>query len=339
MMTSAVNRRPGYAMLIVLIGIIGTAFVSLNLGASRLNPLEVIQTLVGLGTAKSNLVLFEFRLPRIVLAILIGAGLAVAGAILQAVSENDLAEPGIIGINAGAGFGVVLYLLVANGSATGTLSMLQAFTMPFAAIVGALLAATCTYVLASRGGLSPIRLILIGVAVNAAFNALLIFIQMRLDDYGITAATVWLSGSIWVSNWTFVWTTLPWLLVLIPLAVYQAKKLDVMRLGELTAVGLGVALQRERKLFLGIAVILTGVCVAVGGGIAFVGLIGPHLARRFVGVAHRKLIPMSMLIGALLVLLADTLGKNLMDAKEIPVGLLIALLGAPYFIYLLMRAR
>ncbi|QGQ94555.1 iron ABC transporter permease [Paenibacillus psychroresistens] len=332
-------KNPKLTMLGLLVLIVSTILLSLNLGSIHLAPLEVVQTLFGGGTAKNELVLFDLRLPRILLALFIGAGLAIAGTLLQAVSENDLAEPGIIGINAGAGFGVVVYLLFSHSSTLETLSLLKILSIPLAAILGGMLAATITYSFASRNGLSPIRLILIGIAVNAGFNAIIIYCEMKLDSYGLTSMVVWLSGSIWVSNWSYVWSTLPWLLVLIPIVLFRAKTLDIMKLGDHTSIGLGVTLQRERKLFLLIAVILTGVCVSIGGGIAFVGLIAPHLARRLVGVNHHKLIPTALLLGALLVLVADTLGKNLMDANEIPVGLLIAVIGAPYFIYLLMKAK
>jgi iron complex transport system permease protein len=211
--------------------------------------------------------------------------------------------------------------------------------MPFAAILGGLLAATCTFLISSRNGLTPIKLILIGVAVNAALQSSIIFFQMKMNDAALTSAIVWLAGSIWVSNWDYVLAVTPWLVILIPFVLYHSKTLDVMHLGEYNSIGLGVSLRYYRKLFILVAVILAGVAVSVGGGIAFVGLIAPHLARKLVGGSHIRVIPAALLIGSILVLIADTIGKNLLENSEIPVGLLIAVIGAPYFIYLLIRTR
>ncbi|MDF2607043.1 MAG: iron transporter permease [Bacillales bacterium] len=316
-----------------------TILVNMNLGSIKLSPYEVIQTIFGFGTDQSRLILFEFRLPRIILAILIGAGLAVSGVILQSISENDLAEPGIIGINAGAGFGVILFIFFKKGNTFDALSFIEAMSIPVAAIIGGLFAAAITFLIASRNGLTPIKLILVGVAVNAALQSVILFVQMRMNDSELTSAIVWLAGSIWVSNWDYVLSVIPWLAILIPFVMYNAKTLDIIQLGENNAIGLGVALQLQRKLFILVAVILAGVAVSVGGGIAFVGLIAPHMARRLVGSSHNILIPVSLLIGSILVLFADTIGKNLLENSEIPVGLLIAIIGAPYFIYLLMRTK
>ncbi len=329
-----------YSVIIILFSLlIISILISLNLGSIKLSPFEVVKTLFGFGTDQSQLILFDFRLPRIILAVLIGGGLAVSGVILQSISENDLAAPGIMGINAGAGFGVVLFIFFQHGNTYEAFSFLETLSIPFAAIAGGLLAASCTFLLASKNGLTPIKLVLIGVAVNAAFQSAIIFLQMRMKDLALTSAIVWLAGSIWVSNWEYVFTTLIWFVLLIPFVIYHGKTLDVIQLGENNAVGLGVPIHFSRKLYIAIAVILSGVSVSVGGGIAFVGLIAPHLARRLVGSNHRRLIPCALLIGSILVLLADTIGKNLIENSEIPVGLLIAIIGAPYFIYLLVKTR
>ncbi|MDQ0338782.1 iron complex transport system permease protein [Caldalkalibacillus uzonensis] len=337
-MVKQANKKPLLVMGILSGLILLSLFISLNTGVSRIAPLDVIKTLAGSGTEKEQLVLLDFRLPRLVIALLIGAGLAVSGAILQGVSQNGLADPGILGINAGAGLAVVLYIFFFQGSAS-SLSLLSIFVMPFFALLGALLAALLIYVLAWKKGMAPVRLILVGIGVNAAFSAALIIFQLRMNPHDFMQAAVWLAGSIWGASWKFVVAVLPWILLLIPLSLYKARYLNVLNLGDQVATGLGAAVEKERGMLLFLAVALAGSCVAVGGGIAFLGLVAPHLARRLVGPKHQVLIPASALMGALLLLTADTIGRYLLAPSELPVGLVVSALGAPYFIYLLMKTN
>ncbi|MFB5662846.1 FecCD family ABC transporter permease [Alteribacillus sp. HJP-4] len=332
------NRRFLSVSFALVIMITIVSLVSLNMGTFQISPLSVLKTLFGSGSENESLVLFEFRLPRIVLALLIGAGLAVSGAILQGVSQNGLADPGILGINAGAGFAVVLFIYYVEGSAIG-LGGFSVFVMPFFAFSGALLAAVLIYVLAWKKGISPIRLILVGIAVNAGFGAALLFFQLRMEPEDFMQATIWLSGSIWGADWLFVSAVLPWILVLLPFAIYKARHLNILNLGDQMAAGLGTAVEKERRLLLIAAAALAGACVSAGGGIAFLGLVAPHLTRRLIGPGHQALLPASALMGALLLLLADTIGRNILAPSEIPVGLIVSVLGAPYFIYLLMKIR
>ncbi|MFZ4453063.1 FecCD family ABC transporter permease [Salibacterium aidingense] len=318
--------------------ILAVFLISLNLGSYPLSPADTLKTLFGRGSDEASLVLFSFRLPRMVLALLVGAGLAVSGAILQGVAQNELAEPGIIGINAGAGLAVVLFIYFFEG-AMGEMGAFSIFAMPFFALSGALLAAFFIYILAWKQGISPVRLILVGIAVNAGFNAMLIVFQLRMEPNDFMQAMVWLSGSIWGANWSFVLSVLPWIALLIPFTLSKAKHLNVLSLGDPIATGLGTRVEKERRVLLVAAVALAGACVAVAGGIAFLGLVAPHLARRLVGPMHHYLIPTSVAIGALLLLSADTIGKNLLAPSEIPVGLVVSALGAPYFIYLLMKTN
>ncbi|SFL88362.1 FecCD family ABC transporter permease [Salibacterium qingdaonense] len=332
------RKRFAYVMMILTVLVILVFLFSMNLGSYPLSPLDTIKTLFGGGTSESSLVLFGFRMPRMVLALLIGAGLAVSGAILQGVSRNELADPGIIGINAGAGLAVVLFIYTFEGS-MGDLGWFSLFAMPFSALAGAFLAAFLIYILAWKQGISPIRLILVGIAVNAGFNALLIVFQLRMEPNNFSQAMIWLSGSIWGANWRLVLSTLPWIAILLPYTIYKSKHLNVLALGDSIATGLGTKVEKERRVLLAAAVALAGACVAVGGGIAFLGLVAPHLARRLVGPMHHFLIPTSAVMGALLLLIADTIGKNLFTPAEIPVGLVVSAIGAPYFIYLLMKTN
>ncbi|WP_034681350.1 FecCD family ABC transporter permease [Caldalkalibacillus mannanilyticus] len=324
------------ALLFVLILL--SFFISLNMGYIRMAPMEVLKTLIGLGTEKDQLVLFQFRLPRMVIALLIGAGLAISGAILQGVSQNGLAEPGILGINAGAGLAVVLFIFFFQGS-TSSLGTWSMFALPFAALVGGGFAAFLIYILAWKKGVTPVRLILVGIGVNAAFAAALIIFQLKMNPRDFMQATIWLSGSIWNSNWKFVLTILPWIMILLPYTMYKARYLNILHLGDYVATGLGAAVEKERRILLMLAVALAGACVAVGGGISFLGLVAPHLARRIVGPKHQVMLPTAALMGALLLLVADTIGRNILSPSEIPVGLVVSALGAPYFIYLLIKTN
>jgi len=310
--------------------------VSMNTGYTPLGPLEVIETLFGAGTPKQELILFEFRLPRIVISMLVGAGLAVAGCILQGISRNALADPGILGINAGAGLMVILFI-----SFYPTKTAAPVFLLPFLALLGAGLTAALIYSLAYRKdeGLSPTRMVLTGIAVAAGISAAMIVLTIRLDPQSYQFVAVWLAGSVWGSNWKFVLALLPWICVLIPYVLYKARVLNVLNLGEQLATGLGTPIERERLGLVAAAVGLAGACVAVGGGIGFVGLIGPHLARRLVGPKHQYLLPASALAGGLLLIVADTIGRSLIQPSEIPAGIVVAVIGAPYFLYLLAKSR
>jgi iron complex transport system permease protein len=332
-----IERKPVLVMLILLALITLVFLTSLNLGYIRIAPFDVLKTLIGIGDENNHLVLFDFRLPRMVIALLIGAGLAVSGAILQGVSQNGLADPGILGINSGAGLAVVLFIFFFQGS-TASLGTLSIFVLPLFALIGGLFAAFLIYTLAWKQGVTPIRLILVGIGVNAAFGAGLIIFQLKMNPNDFMQATIWLSGSIWGANWKFVLSILPWIVILIPLTIYKARFLNILNLGDQIATGLGTAVERERRSLLVLAVALAGSCVAVGGGISFLGLVAPHLARRIVGPKHEWMLPTSALVGALLLLIADTIGRNLLAPSEVPVGIVVSALGAPYFIYLLIKA-
>ncbi|MFE5322747.1 FecCD family ABC transporter permease [Paenibacillus sp. NPDC056579] len=338
---SSVGERRRSVRAVTVLSIFGILLflmllISMNTGFTRLAPIDVIKTLVGSGTAKQELILFEFRLPRIVISVLVGAGLAVSGCILQGISRNPLADPGILGINAGAGLMVVLFI-----SFYPTKAAAPVFLLPFLALAGAGLTAVLIYSLAYRRneGLSPTRMVLTGIAVAAGISAAMIVLTLRLDPQSYQFVQVWLAGSIWGSNWKFVLALLPWIIILIPYVMYKARVLNVLTLGDQTATGLGTPLEKERLGLIAAAVALAGSCVAVGGGIGFVGLIGPHLARGLVGPKHQYLIPASALAGGLLLIVADTIGRVLIQPSEIPAGIVVAVIGAPYFLYLLARAK
>lgn len=319
------------SILVILAGIV----IGINAGYIEIPVQRVIQTILGQGTLQDETTIFSFRMPRIIMAILVGMGIAVSGAILQAISKNPLADPGILGINSGAGLAVVLYTFFMQGILLNQ-QWVSVFLMPLVALLGALLAALIIYVLAwSKGTVTPTRMLLIGIGINAAFGAGIIIFQLKMEPQDFMKTIVWLSGTIWGSTWTFVWAILPWLVILIPIVIYKSRILDIMTLGEQISISLGINLNRERLKLLIIAVLLAGVCVSVGGGITFLGLIAPHIARRLVGANHKRILPLSALIGAILVLFSDTIGRIILAPVELPVGIILSVIGAPYFIYLM----
>ena len=323
-------------VLIFSVVLILSFVVSMNTGYSKLSPLDTLRTLFGGGSNKENLILFGFRLPRIVISMLVGAGLALSGCIIQGVSRNALADPGLLGINAGAGLTVILFVLF-----LGSQSYLSVFTLPFLALLGGGLAAILIYALAYKreGGLAPIRLILTGVAMQAGLSALTTVLVVKLDETQFDFVATWQAGSIWGSNWKFVLALLPWLLLLIPYVLSKSRALDVLSLGDDIAYGLGASVEKERRRLLVSAVALAASCVAVSGSISFVGLIAPHLARRLVGPRHRILLPACALAGAVLVSVSDTVARVIAQPFEIPTGIMVAIIGAPYFLYLLVKNK
>lgn len=315
-----------------------TCLLSMNVGVVAISPAEVFQTLTGHGTEQQALVLFEIRLPSMVLALLVGAAMAISGAILQSITRNELADPGILGINTGAGLAVVIYIAFFQ-TATGGLSAFGAFILPFFAFFGALLTAVLIAALAWKRGFHSIRLLLVGIGINAGLGAILIALQLRLSPQDFTEAMVWLSGDLWATEWQYVWALSPWLALLIPYTLLKAHTLNVLNLGSQVATGLGIRSNRERLILILLAVAMSGLGVAAGGGISFLGLIAPHIARRIVGPRHQAVLPSAALLGSLILLLADTIGKNLLSPTELPAGMVVSMVSAPYFIYLLMKKK
>ncbi|MDV2887062.1 iron ABC transporter permease [Alkalihalophilus pseudofirmus] len=325
------------ALLIIIFLIFGTFILNLSTGIMPLSLSEIIQTFLGNGTANQELVLYQLRLPRMIIALLIGAGLAVSGAILQGLSRNALADPGILGINAGAGLAVVLFIFVFKQA--GTTGVVSPFALPVFAFIGALTVALLIYSLSFKGGVDPGRLLLIGIGFNALCGALLIIIQLKMDPRDFQQATIWLTGSIWGTQWRYVNSLLPWIIVLLPFAFFKAKTMNLLQLSDPVPYALGMNVERERRILLLLAAALAGACVAVGGGISFLGLLAPHLARRLTGPNFYSLLPASALIGMLILLFSDFVGKNLLAPADIPVGIVISVIGAPYLIYMLLTKR
>lgn len=334
-MRSPSRRRPT-AILAILALILATAtMINIDLGSTRVSVGRVATALLGQGEWIDNLIIFQLRLPRLVASLLIGAGVATAGLILQGITRNDLASPDTVGVNAGSGLGM-MFLLVAYPKAASALPWL----VPVGAMVGAIAVTLLVFVLTYRRGLVlPSRLLLVGIAVGFGAHAAMFLLSLRMSFSTYNFVVTWMSGSIAGIDWKSVVLLATFCLVLTPLAVGQARVLNAFALGEDLASSLGVAVERRRFLLLGIATMLTGVCVAVGGHIGFLGLAAPHLARRLVGYRHGMLFPAAALCGAILLVLADGLGRELFAPAEMPAGVLVGIMGGVYFLYLLATTK
>lgn len=307
-------------------------FVFTGLGEIKFSPMEVVDTLFGKGSEESTLVIYTLRLPRIIVALLVGSSLAVAGAILQGIIRNPLASPDIIGITGGASVAAVAFITYLSG----TVSIRW---LPAAAIVGAGLVSIIIYTMAWKRGVTPIRLVLIGIGMASAMSAITTMMLVMSPIYSASRSYTWLTGSVYGSNWENVLTVLPWTVAFLPLAFFFARNINVQELGDEIATSVGSPVQRHRFKLLFISVALAGSAVAVGGGIGFVGLIAPHMARRLVGPSFGGLIPVTALIGGLMVLIADTVARTAFLPLDIPAGVFTSGIGAPFFIYLLYRTR
>jgi ABC-type Fe3+-siderophore transport system permease subunit len=315
---------PVLALLAFLISV-GT----IGLGAVRVPFPHSIEALFGHGTADQIDIIRTYELPRVLLSWLVGGGLAVSGAVIQGVIRNPLAAPDIIGVTKGAGLAAIAAILI--WPSTNTLEL------PAASFVGGFLAILIVYLAAYRGGASPVRLALVGVAVSAVCEALIRLLLIKNLQY-IGAALTWLAGSLAGRGMQEVYEIAVWMGILIPLAFFCARRLDVIGLGDDMAAGLGERVEHLRRLLLLLGVAIAASAVAVGGTILFISLIAPHMARRLVGSRHALVIPASFLLGALLLLIADVIGRGAFAPTEIPAGLVTAVIGAPYFLYLLAKA-
>lgn len=302
-------------------------FLSLTKGASTITVSQIIDILLHPGTDPQSQIIWNIRMPRTIVAALVGINLALSGAILQAVMRNPLADPHIIGISSGAGLtGVVIMILFPS---------LEYLITP-AAFIGAMLAAVCIYILAWKNGIKPVRIILAGVAVSAFLSAgisgLMIFYSDRVHG-----ALMWMIGGLSARSWPHVDIILPYAVIGLVLALAGAAYLNILQLGDEMARGLGVNVEVTRIAMTAVAALLAASAVSVVGLLGFVGLVVPHAARLLIGSDYRYLLPSAALLGVATVTLSDTFARVILAPVELPVGIIMAFLGAPFFLFLLRR--
>ncbi|GLH62229.1 iron ABC transporter permease [Parageobacillus sp. G301] len=332
-----VDKKAITISLILLAVSVVIFLVSTGSGEMYISPLEIAKTLFGNGSDMNEVVIYTFRLPRILVALLAGMLLAVAGAILQGMIRNPLASPDVLGITGGAAAAVVTFLtLFSDENHSLTISI---HWLPFAAFLGATITALLVYVLSWKNGMAPLRLVLIGVGISALMQACTTLLMITGPIYRASQANVWITGSVYGASWKHVTLLAPWALILLAISFLSVRKMNIQELGDELAIGAGVSLQKQRFFLLLLSTALTGGAVAFAGGIGFVGLMAPHMARRLVGSSFGALLPASALLGAIFVMAADLAGRMLFAPMEIPAGVFTAAVGAPYFIYLLYKSR
>lgn len=327
------------AVLVCIVLLLLTVIISLMVGSYQMTPGEVIGTFLGNGDSMQRFTIYELRLPRVVLAVIVASALGVSGGVLQAVTRNPLSEPGMIGINAGAALFVVLWISAGTSAYYSELAASKTFFMPVLAIVGSLLTVAFIYLFSYKRGIRPVRFILTGVGVNAGITAVISFYQLNMSKGDYNQVLTWTNGSLWGSSWNYIIITLPLILVLIFFILFRSKVLDVLALGDELAMGVGVSLQREVLFFLILSSCLAAIATSVAGNIAFLGLLGPQIAKRLAGPSHRKMLPLSAGVSAVILVTADTVARNLFSPIEIPVGIIVSIVGVPYFIYIMLKGK
>ena len=321
------------AMLGTTVVLLGTTVVlGIIFGSTQFTVGDLVDTFTGNGTSFSEKVIFDLRMPRIFVAALAGASLAVSGLFLQGIVRNSLAAPDIIGITSGAALLAVMFIVFLPGSPFGSIQL--------AALVGAFVAFAVVYIASwqKNTGISPMRIALVGISVSAFASSIINVIIIKADVVA-ASALIWLAGSTHARGWDELSQLIAWPLILIPLAWIMARKLDIMALGDDLSKALGMSLERTRLVLLVIGVASTAAAVSVVGTLGFVGLVAPHMARILVGNHHQKLVPLAAVMGAILVVVADTIGRIVLAPSEIPSGIVTALIGTPYFLWLLWRSK
>ncbi len=329
---------PTMGMILVVMFIL-----SLGIGSVEMSPAQVVGILakrllhLDIGVTFSQqqeLVLWNIRLPRICLGVLAGCGLATAGAALQGIFRNPLADPGLIGSSSGAAVGAVGVIML------GVAPLGATFSMPVAAFIGALILTSLVYVLSRHNGRTEVvTLILTGVALNAIAGAFIGLMVFYATDAQLRSITFWTLGSLGGGTWKIVYATAPFVLIGCALLMTCRRSLNLMILGEREAFHLGISTERLRMVVIGLAALVAGAVVAAIGIIGFVGLMVPHLMRLLLGPDNRTLLPASALGGAILLLAADLCARTLLAPIELPLGIVTAMIGGPYFLWLLHYTR
>ncbi|WP_423363977.1 FecCD family ABC transporter permease [Mycoplasma sp. P36-A1] len=309
--------------------LIVVTIISLFIGQGNINVTKLIS-----GDTTSNFIFFQLRLPRIICAILIGVGLSIAGLLLQTTLNNDLADSSIIGINSGISFFVLLYIMLNNS--TNFLSILG---MPLVGIIGALISIFILFILVydKDNGINSIRMCICGIALNIGFQGLILFFSTQLDKQKFAYVQLWNAGIITGNNYFKITILFIVISLIVIYIIKHLNELNIFILGKESATTLGLNYQKMSIIFILLSCILSAFAISFGGSIPFVGLLAPHIAKKLIGNNYKYTLVCTMLIGAALVLVADALAKILISSTEIPTGIIMSIIGVPYFIYLLRK--
>lgn len=311
-----------YSLVTVLLLI--ASISSLSIGAVFINPFEAVNSLF----TQNSFIINEYRAPRMFLALIVGSSLAISGALIQGVVRNALASPDVIGITKGASLSAVTIIMLFPSA--------PLFILPFGSFAGALIISLILTILISRFNVKGSKLALIGLAIGAICTAIVQYMLIR-NPLDANTALVWLTGSLYGHSMSNVWVILPWFIVTLPVIFYYCHQLDILTLGDDIAIALGAKVKKVKAILLFLAVILAGASISVAGGLSFLGLIAPHIARQLVGHKHKHITLMSGLLGALILTISDSLARGIHPPIDIPVGVIVAIVGVPYFLFLLRK--
>lgn len=311
----------GAIALLLLLAILSTV------GTVNLELKEIISALINNDNKMVTTIVYKMRLPRNILAAIVGANLAVAGVLLQSVMKNPLADPGITGVSTGASVAAIIILL-----------LLPQYTgiLPLIAFIGGAFACILVFIMAYKNGIKPGRIVLAGVAVNAILGGVISFLSTMYSDR-IQSAMLWLNGSLATKTWVHVEMLFIYSIIGLIISLFLIRSANILQLGDDAATNLGVNANYSRLIICSVAVFLAAISTSVVGVISFVGLIVPHIARMIMGSDHKYTIPFSMVLGGMVFLVADTLGRTIGGAIEIPVGVIMSIFGGPFFLYLLRK--
>lgn len=341
-MGARMPRSQAVALAIAVVTLI--AVFAIGTGAVRIAPVDVVRILAtpqGGETAPTlRVVVWNVRLPRVLLALVAGAGLAACGVLMQALFRNPLADPALIGVSAGAGLGAVGIIVLGTTWFAGLNQLFGIWSLPLAAFAGALGTAAIVFRLASRDGqIEPTTMLLCGIAINALMGAAIGLLTFVATDEQLRNLTFWTLGSLGSASWSLLLATSVPLAAVLLASPWLAPRLNALLLGESEAIHLGVPVEQLKRVVILLTAATAGAVVAACGIIGFVGLVAPHVARLLIGPDHRGVLPLAALLGAALLTGGDLVARTLVRPAELPIGILTALIGGPFFLWLLRRRR
>jgi iron complex transport system permease protein len=334
------------ALLVIALLVVGSVLsllFSVTTGASDASFLDVIANVAGSEDAlnmRDRIIIFDIRMPRAILGFLVGGSLAVSGAVMQGLFRNPLADPGLVGVSSGAGLGAVVMIVLGGGFVAPLYVLLGIYALPLAAFGGGLATTLLLYRIAtSNGQTSVATMLLAGIALGSLAGAMTGLLVYMANDQQLRDLTFWGMGSLAGSTWTKIAAAGPIILLSFAVVPFLAKGLNAITLGEAAAFHMGVPVQRLKNIAIVTVAAATGASVAVSGGIGFVGIVVPHVLRMIIGPDHRYLLPASALLGGSLLIFADVLARTVVAPAELPIGIITAAVGGPFFLWILLRQR